>query len=62
MQKESSCAFRSLFVAYADSSGAKPAMAEGVIVLRIYYNELGHIFALVTYPRNIGNPCLNVYA
>ena len=33
---------------HADSSCAKPAMTEGVSVLRIYYNETGHTFALVT--------------
>ena len=33
---------------HADSSCAKPAMAEGVRVLKIYYNETGHTFALVT--------------
>ena len=34
---------------HADSSCAKPAMTEGVSVLRIYYNETGHTFALVTF-------------
>ena len=33
---------------HADSSCAKPAMTEGVSVLRTSYNETGHIFALIT--------------
>ena len=36
---------------HADSSCAKPVMTEGVSVLRIYYNETGHIFALVTLAK-----------
>ena len=33
---------------HADSSCANPAITEGVCVLKIYYNEPGHTFALVT--------------
>ena len=33
---------------HADSNCARPAMTEGVNILKIYYNETGHIFALVT--------------
>ena len=33
---------------HADSSCAKPAMTEEVSVLKIYYNETGHTFSLVT--------------
>ena len=34
---------------HADSSCAKAAMTEGVSVFRFYYDETGHMFALVTF-------------